>query len=283
MTTQATFTIGGTYTIKRLGFGAMQVTGAGVWGEPPDADAAKRLLSRAVDLGVNFIDTADSYGPEVSERLIGEALAPYTDDVVIATKAGLTRSGPGEWHANGHPDHIRAACEGSLTRLRLERIPLYQLHRIDPKIPVADSVGTLLELQAEGKIDKIGLSEVSVDELRQVQAMTPVASVQNRYNIAYREWEDVLGVCELENIAFIPWYPIANGDLGGLGAALDAVAAKHDSSRYAVAIAWLLHKSPAMVPIPGTSSIAHLEENMAAQSLAMRIGQDDWAALDAAG
>ena len=282
MTTHANFTIGGSYKINRLGFGAMQVTGTGVWGEPPDAEAAKRLVRRVVELGVNFIDTADSYGPEVSERLIGEALAPYADDVVIATKAGLTRSGPGEWHANGHPDHIRAACEGSLRRLRIERIPLYQLHRIDPKVPVADSIGTMLELRAEGKIDKIGLSEVSVDELRQVRAMTPVASVQNRYNIAYREWEDVLGVCEQERIAFIPWYPIANGDLGGLGAALDAIAAKYDTSRYAVAIAWLLRKSPVMVPIPGTSSMAHLEENMSAPTLLGLIPGDEWTALDAA-
>ncbi len=276
------FPLGDTYSVNRLGFGAMQITGTGVWGEPKDPEAAKQLLRRVVELGVDFIDTADSYGPEVSERLIGEALAPYADHVVIATKAGLVRPGPGDWKSNGHPDHIKAACEGSLKRLALERIPLYQLHRIDPEVPVADSIGAMLELQAAGKIDKIGLSEVSVDELRQVQAMTPVASVQNRYNIAYREWQDVLDVCEQEGIAFIPWYPVASGDLGQSTEALDAIAAAHGTSRYAVAIAWLLRQSPAMLPIPGTSSIPHLEENVSAAGLLGQITDEQWAQLDAA-
>jgi aryl-alcohol dehydrogenase-like predicted oxidoreductase len=275
-------TIGDSYSVNRLGFGAMQITGTGVWGDPSDPDSAKQLLRHVVELGVDFIDTADSYGPEVSERLIGEALAPYAENIVIATKAGLVRPGPGDWKPNGHPDHIKAACEGSLQRLRLERIPLYQLHRIDPDVPVADSIGAMLELQAAGKIDKIGLSEVSVAELRQVQALTPVASVQNRYNIAYREWQDVLEACEQDGVAFIPWYPVASGDLGTSTAALDAVASAHDTSRYAVAIAWLLRQSPAMLPIPGTSSIPHLEENMSAAELLDRITDAEWAQLDAA-
>lgn len=275
-------TLGDTYSVNRLGYGAMQITGAGVWGEPQDRESAKQLLRRAVEIGVNFIDTADSYGPDVSERLIGEALAPYTEDVVIATKAGLVRPGPGDWKPNGHPDHIKAACEGSLKRLRMERIPLYQLHRIDPEVPVADSIGAMLELRAEGKIDLIGLSEVSVEELRQVQAITPVASVQNRYNIAYREWADVLAVCEQENIAFIPWYPVASGNLGESTAIVDEVASAHHTHRYAVALAWLLRQSPVMLPIPGTSSIPHLEENITASQLVGELTDAQWAQLDAA-
>ncbi len=277
-----TITIGG-QTVHRLGYGAMQLTGDGVWGEPDDPAEAKRVLQRAVELGVDFIDTADSYGPEVAERLIGEALAPYDDGVVIATKAGLTRPGPGDWRPDGRPEHIKDACEGSLRRLRLDRIPLYQLHRIDPDVPVAESIGAMQELQDEGKIDRIGVSEVTVDQLRQVQQLTDVASVQNRFNIGDREWSDVVDACEADGIAFIPWFPIGSGDLGAAGAVLDEVATAHDTSRHAVAIAWLLHRSPVMVPIPGTSSVEHLEDNLSAMTLAAKISDEEWARLDGAG
>ncbi len=279
--TPMTVTVGGR-TVRRLGYGAMQITGDGVWGEPSDPDEAKRVLRRAVDQGVNFIDTADSYGPDVSERLIGEALAPYPDDVVIATKAGLVRPGPGDWQPNGHPDHIREACDGSLKRLQLDRIPLYQLHRIDPEVPVAESIGTMTELQEAGKIDCIGISEVTVDQLREVQALVDVASVQNRFNVGDREWSDVVDVCEADDIAFIPWFPIGSGDLGAAGKTLDDIAAAHESSRHAVAIAWLLHRSPVMVPIPGTSTVAHLDDNLSARDVMNAITDDEWARLDRA-
>jgi aryl-alcohol dehydrogenase-like predicted oxidoreductase len=258
----------------------MQLTGANVWGEPADPESARRVLRTAVELGVNFIDTADSYGPDVSERLIGEALDPYPDDLVIATKAGLVRSGPGDWHPNGRPDHIRAACEGSLRRLRLDRIPLYQLHRIDPDVPVAESIGTMLDLRAEGKIDRIGLSEVSVGRLRQVREMCEVASVQNRYSIVdHEDWDDVVDACADDGIAFIPWYPLGSGDLGDIGAALDRVAAAHDSSRYAVALAWLLHRAPNIVAIPGTKSVEHLADNVSAAHLVDQITDEEWEQL----
>lgn len=272
----------GPYSVHRLGYGAMQLTGKGVFGEYPDPDGAKRLLRRAVELGVDFIDTADSYGPEVSERLIGEALAPYADGVIVATKAGLVRPGPGQWRSDGHPDHIRRACEGSLERLRLEQIPLYQLHRIDPEVPVAESIGAMTELQAEGKIDRIGVSEVTVDELREVQRLTSVASVQNRFNAGDREWSDVVEACERDDIAFIPWFPIGSGDLGDAGAALDEVAETHATTRHAVALAWLLHRSPVIVPIPGTSSIEHLESNVAASTLVAEISDAEWHRIDEA-
>lgn len=282
-TTVDAITIGTAATVNRLGYGAMQITGEGVWGEPSDPDEAVRVLRRAVELGVEFIDTADSYGPDVSERLIGEALAPYPESVMIATKAGLVRPGPGDWKPNGHPDHLREACEGSLRRLQLDRIPLYQLHRIDPDVPVADSIGTMIELRDEGKIDQIGVSEVTVDELREVQALVDVASVQNRFNVADREWSDVVDACEADDIAFIPWFPIGSGDLGEAGEALDAIAAAHESSRHAVAIAWLLHRSPVILPIPGTSSVDHLEDNMSALDLVSEITDDEWTRLDEAG
>lgn len=272
----------GDRTIRRLGYGAMQLTGDGVWGEPEDPAAAKRVLRRAAELGVNFFDTADSYGPEASERLIGEALAPYADDVVIATKAGLVRPGPGDWRPDGRPEHIRDACEGSLARLRLERIPLYQLHRIDPDVPVAESIGTMLELRDEGKIDMIGVSEVSVDELAQVRDLCTVSSVQNRFNIADQEWGDVVDACADDDIAFIPWFPLGSGNLGDLGDALDDVAGDHDSDRFAVALAWLLHRSPNVVPIPGTSSVDHLESNLSAAQLADAISTAQWSALERA-
>ena len=269
-----TITIAGQH-VRRLGFGAMRVTGEGVWGEPPNPPAAKDVLRRVVDAGVQFIDTADSYGPDVSERLIGESLAPYPKDVLVATKAGLVRPAPGDWKPNGRPDHIKQACDGSLMRLRMERIPLYQLHRIDPDVPVEDTIGAMLELREAGKIDQIGLSEVSVEELRRVQQMTPVASVQNRFSIGDREWAPVLQVCEAEDIAFIPWYPLAAGDLGALAGPLDEMAATYDTSRYVVALAWLLRHSPVIVPIPGTSSIAHFEENRTALALAPQLRDDD--------
>ncbi len=276
-----TFELAGGYEIRRLGYGAMQITGEGVWGEPDDIEGAKRVLCEAVEMGVNFIDTADSYGPAVSERIIGEALAPYPDDLVIATKAGLVRSGPGKWAPNGKPEHIRDACEGSLGRLQLDRIPLYQLHRIDPDVPVAESIGTMLELRDEGKIDQIGVSEVSVDELRQVRELCDVASVQNRFNIADQaDWNDVVDACAADGIAFIPWFPLGSGDLGDIGEALDEVASAHGSDRYAVALAWLLHRAPNIVPIPGTKSLDHLTSNVSAAHLVDDITEDDWAKLD---
>jgi len=275
-----TFELAGGNTVRRLGYGAMQLTGDGVWGDPADPENARRVLRRAVELGVNFIDTADSYGPEVNERLIGEALAPFADEVVVATKAGLVRPGPGEWHPDGRPDHIRAACEGSLHRLRLERIPLYQLHRIDPEVPVAESIGEMLELRSEGKIDQIGLSEVSVDELREVRALCDVASVQNRFSVGDQDdWGDVVDACAADGIAFIPWFPLGAGDLGAVGGALDRLAVAHGTNRYAIALAWLLHRSPNILPIPGTKSLEHLASNVAAAHLVAEISDDEWGQL----
>jgi aryl-alcohol dehydrogenase-like predicted oxidoreductase len=279
-----TFDLAGGHRIRRLGYGAMQLTGDGVWGEPADPVTAKQVLRTAVDLGVNFFDTADSYGPEVSERLIGEALAPFPDDVVIATKAGLVRPGAGQWEPNGSPEHIRTACDRSLARLRLDRIPLYQLHRIDPKVPVEESIGAMLELQAAGKIDQIGVSEVSVDELRRVRELCDVASVQNRFNIADQDdWNDVVDACAEDGIAFIPWFPLGSGDLGATGEALDRVAEAHGTDRYAVALAWLLHRAPNIVPIPGTKSVDHLVSNVSAARLVDEITDDEWETLDSPG
>ncbi|MEI9976370.1 MAG: aldo/keto reductase [Ignavibacteriota bacterium] len=263
---QSTFQIGGDLPIRRLGFGAMRITGEGVWGEPADRPEAIRVLRRAVELGVNFIDTADSYGPEVSERLIAEALYPYPAGLVIASKAGFVRPGPGAWTMNGKPAHLRAACEGSLQRLRLERIDLFQLHRIDPKVPVEDQIGVLQDLQSQGKIRHIGLSEVGVDEIEQVRSMVPVATVQNRYSIADRAHENVLDHCERHGIGFIPWYPLAAGNLRA-SEALRETAARLDVSISQLAIAWLLWRSPVMLPIPGTSRVQHLEENVAVAAL----------------
>jgi pyridoxine 4-dehydrogenase len=249
---QMTFELGGTTTINRLGYGAMQLTGAGVWGPPRDHDEAIRVLRRSVELGVNFIDTADSYGPFVSEELIAEALHPYPEGLVIATKAGLTRAGPNDWRAVGRPEYIRQQCELSLRHLKLERIELYQLHRIDSKVPVEETLGEFKLLQDEGKIRHVGLSEVSIAEIERAQRVVEIVTVQNLYNLANRKAEDVLDWCEAHGIGFIPWFPLASGRL--------EVPPEE-------ALAWLLKRSPVMLPIPGTSSVAHLEQNMRALTL----------------
>jgi aryl-alcohol dehydrogenase-like predicted oxidoreductase len=276
-----TFEIGGELPVHRLGFGAMQLTGKGIWGEPDDPEECRRVLRRAVELDVNFIDTADSYGPEVSERLIAEALHPYPDGLVIATKAGLERTGPNQWPVNGHPDHLRQACEGSLRRLKLDTIDLYQLHRIDEKYPPEDQIGTLMELRDEGKVRHIGLSEVSVEQLDHARSMTAIATVQNRYNLADRDAEDVLEACEREGIGFIPWFPLNTGKLAGDGGPLAEIAERHGSSPAQLALAWLLHRSPVMLPIPGTKSVDHLEDNVAAA--AIELSEDEVRELEAAG
>jgi pyridoxine 4-dehydrogenase len=257
------FLIGNDLRVTRLGFGAMRITGDGIWGEPADRAAAVRVLRRAVELGINFIDTADSYGPNVSEEIIAEALHPYPANLVIATKGGFERPGPDRWTENGTPKHLRAACEGSLRRLRLERIDLYQLHRIDPKVPAEEQFATLQALQAEGKIKHIGLSEVSVQQIQHAQTMLPIVSVQNRYSVADRGSEDVLEYCEKQNIGFIPWFPLAAGKLSGPQSSIGHVAAQWKVTPSQVALAWLLSRSPVMLPIPGTSSVEHLEENVA--------------------
>jgi pyridoxine 4-dehydrogenase len=259
-----TFRIGDGPTVRRLGFGGMRLTGPGIWGEPEDPDECRRVLRRAVELGVNLIDTADSYGPEVSERLIAEALHPYPADLVIATKGGLTRTGPGQWPRNGRPEHLREACEGSLRRLKLDRIELYQLHAPDENVPYEESLGALIELRDEGKIAHIGISNVSVELLEQALAMTEVVTVQNRFNLADRGSEDVLDACTERSIGFIPWFPLATGKLAQSGGPLDDVARAHDATPGQIALAWLLGRSPVMLPIPGTSKVAHLEDNVAA-------------------
>ena len=275
-----TFAIGGDRAVRRLGFGAMRITGPGIWGPPTDHDESLRVLRRAVELGVDLIDTADSYGPFVSEDLIAEALHPYPAGLVVATKGGLTRSGPGVWEAVGRPEYLRQCVEMSLRRLRVERIELYQLHRVDPLVPIAESFGALAELQAQGKIRHLGLSNVTVDELRAAQSVAPVATVQNRYNLADRASEDVLDVCADEGIGFIPWFPVATGELARAGGPLDRVATEHGATPAQLALAWLLHRSPVVLPIPGTSSVAHLEENVAAA--AIRLAPDELAALESA-
>jgi aryl-alcohol dehydrogenase-like predicted oxidoreductase len=261
------FRIGGDLRVKRLGFGAMRITGKGVWGEPNDRPEAIRVLRRAVELGVNFIDTADSYGPAVSEQIIAEALYPYPSGLVIATKAGFDRSGPDRWTENGKPEHLRAACDGSLKRLRLERIDLFQLHRIDPKVPAEDQLGTLKELQAQGKIKHIGLSEVNVRQIEHALTIVPIVTVQNRYSVTDRASEKVLDHCEREKIGFIPWFPLAAGRLSGAASKLARTATLLNITPSQLALAWLLWRSPVMLPIPGTSRVDHLEENIAAASL----------------
>jgi pyridoxine 4-dehydrogenase len=269
-----TVTIAGDLTVNRVGFGAMRLTGRGVWGDPPDREEAKAVLRRAVELGVNFIDTADSYGPDVSESLIAEALHPYPDGLVIATKGGLGRTGPGRWPSNGRPEHLKAACDGSLRRLRLEEIPLYQLHYPDPRVPLEDSVGALVELHEQGKIRHIGLSNVTIEQLAITQRLTPVASVQNRYNLGDRDSDPEVQACEDQDLAFLPWAPIQ--DLRARPA-VKQIADRHAVGTRQVALAWLLARSPAMLPIPGTASVAHLEENVAAA--AIRLSPDEMQAL----
>jgi aryl-alcohol dehydrogenase-like predicted oxidoreductase len=268
-----TFRIGDGPTVRRLGFGGMRLTGSGIWGEPDDPDECRRVLRRAVELGLNLIDTADSYGPEVSERLIAETLHPYPEDLVIATKGGLTRTGPGQWPRNGRPEHLREACEGSLLRLKLDRIELYQLHAPDENVPYAESLGALIELREEGKIAHIGISNVSVELLDQALAMTEVVTVQNRYNLADRASEDVLDACTERGIGFIPWFPLATGQLAQPGGPLDEVARTHEASPGQIALAWLLGRSPIVLPIPGTSKVSHLEENIAAAQV--RLDDDE--------
>jgi aryl-alcohol dehydrogenase-like predicted oxidoreductase len=275
-----TFTIGGDMTVHRLGFGAMRITGNGIWGEPKDPAEARKVLQRAVELGINFIDTADSYGPEVSERLIGEALHPYPKDLVIATKGGLTRQGPNKWAPVGRPEYLTQCVEMSLRRLRLERIDLYQLHRIDPKVPAEESLGALADLQKAGKIRHIGLSEVSVAEIERARKTVKIASVQNRYNISDREHESVLSYCEEHHLGFIPWFPVAAGKLVAPGGALEAASKRHNVSVAQLSLAWLLHRSPVMLPIPGTSSVTHLEENLAAADVKLR--DQEWKEIEQA-
>ncbi len=261
------FLIGGDLRVTRLGFGAMRITGKGVWGEPFDRAGAVRVLRRAVELGINFIDTADSYGPGVSEEIIAEALYPYPAGLVIATKAGFDRPGPNRWVENARAEHLRSACEGSLRRLRLSQIDLYQLHRIDPKVPAEEQFGTLQDLQAEGKIRHIGLSEVSVQQIQHAQTIVSIVSVQNRYSLADRGSEDVLDFCDKHKIGFIPWFPLAAGQLSGAGSPLRHLAGQWKATPSQVALAWLLARSPVILPIPGTSNLEHLEENVAAAGI----------------
>ena len=271
-----TFQLGKDLEVHRLGFGAMRITGEGIWGEPKDREVAKQVLRRAVELGVDFIDTADSYGPFVSEDLIREALHPY-GDVVIATKGGLTRSGPGVWEQLARPEYLRQCVEMSLRRLGVERIDLWQLHRIDPQVPLEQSLGAVKALQDQGKIKHIGLSEVSVAEIEQARTVVDVVSVQNLYNLGNRQSEDVLDYCEREGIGFIPWFPVAAGDLAKPGGILDEMARDHHATHAQLALAWLLRRSPVMLPIPGTGSVAHAEENCAAATVVL--SDDEYDAL----
>ena len=268
-----TFSIGGDLPVVRLGYGAMRITGPGIWGPPKDHDEAVRVLRRALDLGVTLIDTADSYGPYVSEELIREALHPYPDDLVIATKAGQVRTGPNEWHPLGRPEFLRQEAEMSLRRLGVERIDLLQLHRVDPLVPFEDQVGTLVDLQSEGKVRHIGLSNVSVDQILAAQELARIVTVQNRYNLADRTSEPVFDFCADEGIGFIPWMPMGTGELAGAGGALDSIARELGATPGQLALAWLLHRSPVMLPIPCTSSVAHLEDNVAAAGLRLTDAQ----------
>ena len=279
MAANPTWKLGGDLTVNRLGFGAMRVTGEGIWGWPPDRQNALKVLKRAVELGVNLIDTADAYGPETSELLIAEALHPYPEGLVIATKGGLTRPGPGQWVPNGRPEHLKQAVEASLKRLRLERIDLYQLHTVDPKVPMEESLGALKQMQDAGKIRHVGLSNVSTQEIERARKLLPIVSVQNRYNIEDRKTESTLVYCEKESLGFMPWFPIGGGRGLQPENALGRVAKDHGVSAIQVALAWLLERSPVMLPIPGTSSVAHLEENVAAAKL--KLTAAEWKAIDA--
>jgi aryl-alcohol dehydrogenase-like predicted oxidoreductase len=267
------FLIGNDLRVTRLGFGAMRITGKGIWGEPVDRAEAIRVLRRAVELGINFIDTADSYGPGVSEEIIAEALYPYPAGLVIATKGGFERPGPNRWVENGRPEHLRSACEGSLRRLRLDRIDLCQLHRIDPKVPAEDQLGTLKDLQAQGKIKHIGLSEVSARQIQHARTIVPIVSVQNRYSVTDRGSENVIEYCEKQNIGFVPWFPLAAGQLSAADSPIRLVAKRLKAAPSQVALAWLLARSPVILPIPGTSSVAHLEENVAAADLKLDVNK----------
>ena len=283
-----TLTIGGDLTVYRLGFGAMRITGEGIWGPPADKQEALEVLRRAVALGINLIDTADSYGPYVSEELIAEALYPYPEGLVIATKGGLSRTGPGQWPQDGRPQHLREALEGSLKRLRLERIDVYQYHRPDPKVPFEDSVGELAKLQKEGKIRHVALSNVTVDELGRAQQIVPIVSVQNHYNLGRRQSErmtpqesdEMIDVCAAQGIGFFPWNPLSTGDLGRPGGVVDQVAKKYGVGPRQIALAWLLHRSSTILPIPGTSSVSHLEEN--ARAAGLHLTDDEYATIDRA-
>ena len=277
---QKSFTLGGDLTVNRLGFGAMRITGDGVWGPPKDVDAAKAVLRRALELGVNFIDTADSYGPYVSEQLLGDTLAPYPAGVVIATKAGLVRTGPNRWLPVGRPEYLEQEVHMSLRRLKQNAIDLWQLHRIDPKVPVEESLAPIAKLQKQGKIRHVGLSEVTPAEIEQASKVVKIVSVQNEYNLSNRKSEKTLDYCEQNNIGFIPWYPVAAGKLAQPGGALDTFAKQHGATVSQISLAWLLHRSPVMLPIPGTSSVEHLEENVKAQELAL--SDADWQEVESA-
>jgi pyridoxine 4-dehydrogenase len=279
MTTK-TFKLGGDVEVNRLGFGAMRIVGEGVWGEPKDPENSKKVLRRAVELGVDFIDTSDAYGPDVSERLIGEALSPYAAGVVIATKGGLTRQGPNKWLPVGRAEYLTQQVEMSLRLLRTEQIALWQLHRIDPRTPVEESLGAMKAMQEQGKIRHIGLSEVKVPEIEQARKVVEIVSVQNKYNLGDREHEDVLEYCTKEGIAFIPWFPVAAGKLAQPGGKLDAAAKAHGATVGQLSLAWLLYHSPVILPIPGTSSVEHLEENVKAQDV--ELSADEWAEIEAA-
>ena len=279
MVTNPTWKLGGDLTVNRLGFGAMRITGEGIWGWPPDRQNAFKVLRRAVELGVTLIDTADAYGPETSELLIAEALHPYSKGLVIATKGGLTRPGASQWVPNGRPEHLKQAVEGSLKRLRLKRIDLYQLHTIDPKVPMEASLGVLKEMQDAGKIRHVGLSNVSTEQIVRARKVLPIVSVQNRYNIEDRKTENTLVYCEKESLGFMPWFPIGGGRGLKPENALETTARNHGVSAIQVALAWLLERSPVMLPIPGTSSVAHLEENVAAAKL--NLSPAEWKAIDA--
>jgi aryl-alcohol dehydrogenase-like predicted oxidoreductase len=273
-----TFAFGKDLAVHRMGFGAMRLTGKGIWGQPEDSAEAKKVLKRAVELNINFIDTADSYGPEVSENLIAEALHPYPKGLIIATKGGLTRQGPDIWKPVGRPEYLQQCVEMSLRRLRVDCIDLWQLHRIDPQVPVEDSLGVIVQLQKAGKVRHIGLSEVSVKEIERARKSARIVSVQNLYNIGDRKHDDVVEYCEKHQIAFIPWFPMAGGAIFQPGSPLDKVAKHHGASISQVALAWLLHRSPCILPIPGTSSVSHLEENTAAASL--EISKDEWKEIE---
>ena len=281
-----TLTIGGDLKVYRLGFGAMRLTGEGIWGPPANKQEAIAVLHRALELGINLIDTADSYGPEVSESLIAEALYPYPKDLVIATKGGLLRPGPGQWLPDGRPEHLREALEGSLRRLRLERIDIYQFHRPDPRVPFEDSVGELAKMRAEGKIRHVGLSNITIEQLAQAQEIVPIVTVQNHYNLASRESErmsaqqseEMIDICERQGIGFIPWNPLAAGELARPGGPLDQIAKRHNAKPSQIALAWLLKRSSTMLPIPGTSSVKHLEEN--AMGATIRLTQEEFEAID---